>query len=228
MLLQPYYNENMDIFEIGVDEVGRGPMFGRVYCAAVVLPKNNSFKHDLMKDSKKFHSKKKIAETAEYIKKNCISYSIAFEDEKCIDKNNIRNATHMAMHCAIKNINNYNKNSIILVDGRDFKPLTYMDTKEEVIKEVPFVCIEGGDNKFTAIAAASILAKVERDKYISDLCKEYPKLDEYYGLSKNKGYGTAKHLDGIRNYGITVWHRKSFGLCKNATENNINAIPLAV
>ena len=221
MSLQPYYNENTDIIEIGVDEVGRGPMFGRVYCAAVVLPKDDSFKHNLMKDSKKFHSKKKIEEMAEYIKKNCISYSISFEDEKSIDKNNIKNATHMAMHAAIKKINNYYKNSIILVDGRDFKPLTYMDIEEEIIKEVSCVCIEGGDNKFTAIAAASILAKVERDKYICDLCKEHPKLDEYYDLSKNKGYGTAKHLDGIRQHGITHWHRKSFGLCKDAIEINI-------
>jgi ribonuclease HII len=228
MSLQPYYNENTNIMEIGVDEVGRGPMFGRVYCAAVVLPKDNSFRHDLMKDSKKFHSKKKIEEIAEYIKKNCISYSIAYEDEKSIDKNNIKIATHMAMHSAIKNINNYRKDSIILVDGRDFKPLTYMDIEEEIIKEVPCVCIEGGDNKFTAIAAASILAKVERDKYICDLCKEYPKLDEYYELTKNKGYGTAKHMDGIRKYGITCWHRKSFGLCKDATEINITASPLAV
>lgn len=228
MLLKPYYNENSDIIEIGVDEVGRGPMFGRVYCAAVVLPKDNSFRHDLMKDSKKFHSQKKIEEMSEYIKKNCISYSIAYEDEKSIDKNNIRNATHMAMHSAIKNINNYKNNSIILVDGREFKPLIYMDINEEIIKEVSSVCIEGGDNKYSAIAAASILAKVERDKYICDLCKEYPKLDEYYELSKNKGYGTAKHIDGIRKYGITSQHRKSFGLCKDATEININAIPLSI
>ena len=216
MSLQPYYNDDPNIIEIGVDEVGRGPMFGRVYCAAVVLPKNDTFKHELMKDSKKFHSKKKIEEVAQYIKDNCISYSIAYEDEKSIDKNNIKNATHMAMHAAIKNIDNYNKSSLILVDGRDFKPLTYMDIQEEIIKEVSCICIEGGDNKYTAIAAASILAKVERDKYICDLCKEYPKLDEYYDLSKNKGYGTSKHMDGMRKYGITLWHRKSFGLCKDA------------
>ena len=216
MSLKPYYNEKPDIMEIGVDEVGRGPMLGRVYSAAVVLPKDDSFRHDLMKDSKKFHSKKKITEISEYIKKNCISYSISFEDEKSIDKNNIKNATHMAMHNAIKKISNYNKNSIIIVDGRDFKPLTYIDVKEEIIKEVPCICIEGGDNKYTSIAAASILAKVERDNYIYDLCKEYPKLDECYELSKNKGYGTAKHLDGIQKYGITQWHRKSFGLCKES------------
>ena len=222
MSLLPYYNEDIDITEIGVDEVGRGPMFGRVYSAAVILPKNNSFNHALMKDSKKFHSRKKIEATAEYIKKHCISYAIAYEDENSIDKQNIKNATHMAMHNAIKNIENYKNNSIILVDGRDFKPLTYMDNENEIIKEISTICIEGGDNKYTAIAAASILAKVERDNYIYDLCKKYPKLDEYYDLSKNKGYGTAKHLAGIRKFGITLWHRKSFGICKESKVMIIN------
>ena len=216
-------NDNDKIFEIGVDEVGRGPMFGRVYCAAVILPQN--FKHELMKDSKKFHSKKKLEETAKYIKENCIEYTIAFEDEKCIDKENIKNATHAAMHKAIKNLinkmkekKNGTKEYLILVDGHDFKPITYFDNDKELICEIPAVCIVGGDNLYTPIAAASILAKVERDNYIYDLCKQYPKLDEYYDLSKNKGYGTAKHMEGIRQYGVSEWHRKSFGICKEAKE----------
>ena len=224
MTLERCYNENPNIIEIGIDEVGRGPMFGRVYCAAVILPKDNSFKHELMKDSKRFHSKKKLEETAEYIKKNCLKYSIAFEDEKTIDKHNIKNATHMAMHKAIKEIIDYTKNNLILVDGRDFKILTYLDNIENIIKEVSQVCIEGGDNKYTAIAAASILAKVERDNYIYDICKKYPKLDEYYDLSKNKGYGTVKHIHGIHEYGISIWHRKSFGICKESYINSIDSI----
>lgn len=217
MALKSYYNENEEIVEIGIDEVGRGPMFGRVYCAAVILPRNN-YKHETMKDSKKFHSKKKLEQTAEYIKENCISYSIAFEDEEVIDKYNIKNATHMAMHKAIKDLisRNKDKNYLILVDGRDFKPLTYFDNELEVIKEIPSVCIEGGDNLYTSIAAASILAKVERDNYIYNLCKIYPKLDKYYDISKNKGYGTSKHIQGIQQYGITNWHRKTFGLCKDS------------
>ncbi len=128
------------------------------------------------------------------------------------------------MHKAIKEIIDYTKNNLILVDGRDFKILTYLDNIENIIKEVSQVCIEGGDNKYTAIAAASILAKVERDNYIYDICKKYPKLDEYYDLSKNKGYGTAKHIDGIRKYGISQWHRKSFGICKESTVNSIDNI----
>ena len=219
-MLKPCYCDNKKIIEIGVDEVGRGPMFGRVYCAAVILSENN-FKHELMKDSKKFNSRKKLEQTAEYIKENCIAYSIAFEDEDIIDKHNIRNATHMAMHKAIKNIIskdviNKDDDYLVLVDGRDFKPLTYFDKNRESIKEISSVCIEGGDNLYSSIAAASILAKVERDNYIYELCKKYPKLDEYYDLVKNKGYGTAKHMKGIKDYGITYWHRKSFGICKES------------
>jgi ribonuclease HII len=74
--------------------------------------------------------------------------------------------------------------------------------------------IEGGDNKYTSIAAASILAKTERDKYIEELCKENPELVERYDINSNKGYGSKKHMDGIKQYGITKWHRKTFGICK--------------
>lgn len=222
MVLDKFYKADNSIIEIGVDEVGRGPMFGRVYTAAVILPKTDDFKHDLMKDSKKFTSVRKLKETAQYIKENCIAYSITYEDEESIDKNNILNATHISMHKALKNILDNNKNNLILVDGNSFKPLTYFDNESETIKEYENICITGGDNKYTAIAAASILAKVERDQYIEDLCEKYPKLDEYYDLLKNKGYGTKKHLDGIKEYGISKWHRKTFGLCRNSNIININ------
>ena len=222
MVLDKFYKAVNSIIEIGVDEVGRGPMFGRVYTAAVILPKTDDFKHDLMKDSKKFTSVRKLKETAQYIKENCIAYSITYEDEESIDKNNILNATHISMHKALKNILDNNKNNLILVDGNSFKPLTYFDNESETIKEYENICITGGDNKYTAIAAASILAKVERDQYIEDLCEKYPKLDEYYDLLKNKGYGTKKHLDGIKEYGISKWHRKTFGLCRNSNIININ------
>ena len=88
-----------------------------------------------------------------------------------------------------------------------------------MLQQISHILIEGGDNKFCSIAAASILAKVERDKYISDLCKCYKKLDIYYGLESNKGYGTAKHMEGIQKYGISPWHRISYGCCKTANIN---------
>ena len=138
------------------------------------LDPQDNFKHELMKDSKKFSSRKKLEATAEYIKENCISYSIGFEEHDIIDKHNIKMATYMAMHKAIKQLINKDKskNYMILVDGNDFKPLTYFDNNTENIKEIPTTCIVGGDNLYTPIAAASILAKVERDNYIYDLCKK--------------------------------------------------------
>ena len=212
-----------DTYVIGVDEVGRGPLFGRVYAAAVILP-HFGFKHELMKDSKKFTSSKKIKEISDYIKENCIAYSIMYQDEISVDKNNILNATYIAMHQAIKaimnNMNNINNKYLIIVDGNNFKPLTYYDSDSESMKEVDTICVVNGDNTYSAIAAASILAKVERDNYIQELCLEYPKL-EHYGISKNKGYGTKQHMEAIKQYGITQWHRKTFGPCKTATLNDI-------
>tara|TARA_Y100001980_G_C14482584_1_gene260820 strand:- start:333 stop:995 length:663 start_codon:yes stop_codon:yes gene_type:complete len=215
------YFENNNIQEIGVDEVGRGPMFGRVYTAAVVLPKNSDFKYKLMKDSKKFTSQKKIKEVADYIKNNALFYSITFEDENTIDKYNIKEATHISMHNCIKNIPNYNE-SLLLIDGINFKPLLYLDNNN--LKEVNYKCIEKGDNKYCTIAAASILAKVERDKYINELCDNNTFLNTYYDLKNNKGYGTKKHLEGIQKYGITEMHRKTFGICKNKEIINLKIV----
>jgi ribonuclease HII len=211
-------NHNSDNWEIGIDEAGRGPLFGRVYTAAVVLPKDKElFDHSLMKDSKKFTSKKKIEEAYEYIKKNALAYCVCYEDEKSIDSINILQATFKSMHNSIRNIVKEKSQDIkvekLLVDGNNFKPFTYINNGS--INQISHVCIEGGDNKYASIAAASILAKVERDTYIENLCQEHPDLDEKYGIMKNKGYGTRKHIDGIKEHGITEFHRKTYGLCKN-------------
>ena len=229
--LSHFYNEDSNQYEIGIDEAGRGPMFGRVYCAAVILPKNEDFKYEILKDSKKFSSIKKINEVAKYIKNNCLAYNISYVDENIIDKINIRNATHNAMHSAVKNIclnyneilnfdNKYNENIYLLVDGNDFKPYTYINNQNNMLQQINHILIEGGDNKYCSIAAASILAKVARDEYIQKICNCYSKLDEYYQLEKNKGYGTVKHLEGIKKYGISPWHRKTYGCCKDAIINN--------
>ena len=89
-----------------------------------------------------------------------------------------------------------------------------------MIENFKYTCIEGGDNKYSAIAAASILAKVSRDAYIDELCQENPYLVDKYGIDSNKGYGAKKHLDGIRQHGITEWHRKTFGICKEYANEN--------
>jgi len=222
-VLSSYYNDNNDV-EIGVDEAGRGPLFGRLYTGTVVLPKNNSFKHELMCDSKKIKSYKKLEELSNYIKKNAISWSVNYEENDTIDLINIRQSVLKSMQISAKNIlqdMDISNNALILVDGNDFKPLVYYHNNELV--PINYVCIKGGDNTYTAIAAASILAKYERDKYILELCNQYPLLDEYYGLKSNKGYGTKKHLDGIKQHGITKWHRRSYGICKSFdTIININ------
>lgn len=234
IILEKYYSDN-NFDEIGIDEAGRGPLFGRVYSAAVILPKNDDFKFELLKDSKKFTSKKKLLEVYEYIKENAICYSYSWKNEEFIDKNNILASTHTCMHKCIRQIidkmdiiynhnddkKKYNEKYMLLIDGNNFKPYTYFNNYNETIENISHICIEGGDNKYCSIAAASIIAKVERDKYIEELCKNNEKLILYYDLLNNKGYGTKNHLNGIKNYGITNMHRKSFGICKISEINLI-------
>ena len=213
-VLNPMFDADTTIIEIGIDEAGRGPMFGRVYAGIVVLPKDNSFNHSQMKDSKKFHSKKKIEQVADYIKNNAIAWAVEYEDEQTIDNINILQATQSAMHKGLRNVlsklSNINYDKIlILVDGNYFNPFTILNGKT-----IKYKMIEQGDNKYTSIAAASILAKTERDQYIEELCKENPELVERYDINSNKGYGSKKHMDGIKQFGITKWHRKTFGICK--------------
>jgi len=207
-------------YEMGMDEVGRGPMFGRVYAAAAILPKD--FDHSQMKDSKKFHSKKKIVQVAEYIKSHAIAYSIQYEDESVIDSINILQASQSAMHKCVSDIMKttslhnhsfHSKNTLLLVDGNYFNPHTKFNKDTGKIEQIHHKCVEGGDNTYSSIAAASILAKVARDQYIDDLCAEHPELAERYSIDTNKGYGSKKHMDGIKQFGITQWHRKSFGIC---------------
>ena len=227
-LKSSYFDEggNGAFLEIGVDEAGRGPMFGRVYVSAVVLPQESSlFDFSKVKDSKKFHSEKKIKEAAEYIKTHAVSWSVKFAEHGTIDVLNIRRATIQTMHEAIREVcddiqsQGKNKNGeefYLLIDGNDFIPMLHphaVDDKQS--KHLHHSTIEGGDNAYASIAAASILAKVSRDEYIMDLCKEHPELQEKYDLENNKGYGTKKHMDRIKQHGISEWHRRSFGICKN-------------
>ncbi len=225
-MIKPFYLEDSTSIEMGIDEVGRGPMFGRVYAGAVVLPKTG-FDYSLMKDSKKFSSKKKLDAAAKYIKENALYWSTGWEDEKTIDKINIRQASFQAMHKSITTILNQmeaakfskKEDVFLLVDGNAFKPYTIF--KNDTLFAYKHECVIGGDNEYASIAAASILAKVERDRYIIDLCDKYPILSERYALDGNKGYGAKRHMDGIREHGITQWHRKTFGICKNSKINII-------
>lgn len=215
--------------QIGVDEAGRGPLFGRVYAAAVVLPKDDSFRHGDMKDSKRFHSKKKIRQVAQYIREHPgVKFSVQFVEPDVIDVINIRQAVFRAMHAAIRAVLppvvGGGDPPLLLIDGNDFAPYSYLcpaaEDNETRWKTLPHVTVEQGDNQFTCIAAASILAKVAHDDYIADLCVQHPELVHRYSLDRNVGYGTRQHLEGIAKYGISPWHRKSFARCKDQPESD--------
>jgi len=207
--MQNYMNEGE--LEVGLDEAGRGPMFGRVYVAAVIIPQDDSYEHSLMRDSKKLSEKKRLY-AFDYIKENAIDWVVEYKDEKYIDKHNIFASNYTAMHEAVNKL--LVKPDHLLVDGNYFKPCMYNDDDY-----ISYTTVVKGDNKYTPIAAASILAKVSRDKYIEEMCEKYPLLDEYYDIKSNKGYGSKRHMEGIKKYGISPWHRKSFGICATSKIN---------
>lgn len=230
-LLTRFYDETIP-FELSIDEAGRGCLFGRVYIACVVLPKDPSlFDGKDIKDSKKFSSKKKLNEVANYIKDHALAWHVAYEEPKVVDEINILQAVMHGMHnCIRETIIKVNTNTgtthnfedfMAVIDGNYFTPFRSYDDEKQCIVEMPAETIEQGDGKYMAIAAASILAKTARDNHVLELCAKHPILDEHYSLSKNMGYGTKAHLDGIREHGITQWHRRTFGLCKVAPIANI-------
>jgi len=206
--MKPYQNKN--ILEIGIDEAGRGTLIGRVYIAGVILPYNIEELCEeediIIKDSKKM-SKKRREQTKAFIEKVAIDYSIIYKDNEYIDKYNIFQSTMRGMHEVVNNI--IIKPEKILVDGDHFN--IYRDNHGELI---PHECVISGYNTYMSIAAASILAKTYKDKHIEDLVNEFPDLNKY-DLLNNSGYGTLNHIEAIKIYGISSFHRKTFGICKN-------------
>lgn len=177
-------------FVAGVDEAGRGPLAGPVFAACVILPDDCII--DGINDSKKL-SEKKREQLFEEITQKAIAYSIASIDEKTIDEINILNATHMAMNKAVYEMSV--KPDYVLIDGNSIKNMT-----------TPHETIVKGDAKSISIAAASILAKVSRDRFICEIADKYPE----YEFKKHKGYGTKVHTDALKKYGPCEIHRKSF------------------
>ena len=174
----------------GVDEVGRGSLIGPVYAAAVIL--NKSINKKLLKDSKSL-SKKKREELYSYIKKNSI-WAIGQSSVKEIEKLNILNASLLAMKRAILKLTK--KPSLVLIDGNRLPDL----------KNYKLEYVIRGDQKIPSISAASIIAKVSRDRFITTLSKQF----NNYGWDTNSGYGTKEHLRAIKKFGITEYHRKTF------------------
>jgi len=215
LLLERFYN-NENTYEIAIDEVGRGCLFGRVYIACVILPKDPElFSGQDIKDSKKFSSKKKLFEVAEYIKSHAYAWHVTWVDEKTIDEINILQSTMRGMHHCIreimtktKQINTDTKNTdfMAVIDGNYFNPYRIFDDESQSIYELPFITIEQGDAKYMSIAAASILAKTHRDEFVLAMHQEFP----HYEWNKNKTYGTAAHRSAIERFGLCKFHRKSF------------------
>lgn len=174
----------------GVDEAGRGPLAGPVYAAAVILPENICIPG--INDSKKL-SEKKREELFSVITEVALAYAICSVDAETIDRINILNATFQAMNGAVAGLEI--RPDFVLIDGNRISGM-----------EIPHETVVKGDAKSMSIAAASILAKVSRDRYITEMAKKYPA----YGFEKHKGYGTKAHTDAILEHGPCPIHRKTF------------------
>ena len=175
----------------GVDEVGRGCLAGPVVAAAVIFQKS---KNNYGINDSKILTEKKRNELFELIKDHSISISVGFSDNQFIDKYNILNSTFHAMHIAINNLSH--KPDHVLIDGNRYKS-----------DGISFTTIINGDAKSISIAAASIIAKVARDKWMCEIAdNEYPE----YGFAKHKGYGTKYHFEMIDKFGVCEIHRRSF------------------
>lgn len=181
------------MFYAGVDEAGRGTLIGRVYAAVVIW--NNEIKHEWLKDSKKL-TKNQRSFMKDFILEHMIDYGIGYAEHNEIDSMNISNATVLAMHRALDQLNL--DVDMIFVDGNYFKK--YKNNKH--------LCVVGGDDTYPCISAASILAKTYHDEYIQQLTVDNNL--QKYDLLNNMGYGTKKHFEAIKQYGISKFHRKSF------------------
>ena len=181
---------------VGVDEAGKGCILGPVYAAAVIW--DDSIEHRYLKDSKKL-SKQQRSNMFDFVVENAIDYGIGFSTNEEIDSIGIHNANMNAMHKAIKALDlDFDH---IHVDGNVFKSY----------ENKPYTCIVGGDSKYKSISAASILAKVSHDTHIMSIFNNDSSLQKY-SLETNMGYGTANHIEAVKTYGRTVYHRYSFKL----------------
>lgn len=196
------YKED-DTVEVGLDEAGRGCLFGRLYVGAVIFSNDidDMFDHGSaladIKDSKLL-SKRKRAILYDYVKECALDSAVAYADVDEIDRLNILRADLATMHRALDSL--IVPVERILVDGDHWTP--YKDTEGYAIVD--------GDAQYLAIAAAGILAKVSRDRWVESVVAAHPEYDEMYGLGSNMGYGTEVHMKGIVKYGVTSEHRRSF------------------
>ncbi len=190
-----------NLIEAGCDEAGRGSLAGPVVAAAVILPRN--FRHPVLNDSKQLSAGTRERLRIE-ITETAVAWKVAFVDNNEIDEMNILRASVKAMHLALDGLDK--TPGFILVDGNSFYQY----------KKINHQCVVKGDSIYFSIAAASVLAKTFRDEYMIKIHEEFPE----YGWNSNKGYGTARHREALKKYGITPYHRKSFTLID--TQMNLN------
>jgi ribonuclease HII len=188
-----------DLIEAGCDEVGRGCLAGPVVAAAVILPKK--YRQKKLNDSKQLTAEERL-ELREIVLRDALAWAVAEVSSGEIDSINILNASFKAMHLALDQLQT--RPQMLLIDGNRFKP--YQD--------LPFECIVKGDGAYLSIAAASVLAKTYRDELMQKLAGTYPN----YGWTTNVGYPTLEHREGIKQFGITPYHRKSFTLLPQQLE----------
>lgn len=202
--MENFYSKN-EILEAGLDEAGRGCLAGPVFAAAVIWPRelDIDIEHPKLNDSKKL-TKKKRTFLRQYIEENAIDFAVASCNSTEIDEINILKASHLAMHRCIDKLNI--EPELLLVDGNLFT--RYLKKNGDIIEHI---CIIKGDGKFSSISAASILAKTYHDDFIENLLDKEPELEKY-GWRTNMSYGTQKHMDAIKKYGLTKYHRKSFNI----------------
>jgi ribonuclease HII len=192
ILLKHSHTGNPQTIEVGVDEAGRGALAGPVTVAACIMP--YGFQHELIKDSKILKEDERVA-ARQLVLDNCLAYSIQHIDVDQIENTNILKATLEGMRRALEATAKKHDFDFVLIDGDQFHGF---DGK-------PFETVVGGDNIYTSIAAASILAKTERDNYMRNL-----EGGNVYGWGSNKGYGTKQHITAIKESGATEHHRDSF------------------
>ena len=196
------------LVEVGLDEAGRGSLWGRLYVGAVIMSPedeayfDNGITLQKITDSKKLTSRRR-AILADFIRENAIEAVVEWSEPAEIDSLNILHADMAAMHRALGSLETPFQR--ILVDGDYWKPYVDCDGIE-----VEAHTVVEGDASYLAIAAASIMAKEAHDEWVRSVVAERPELDERYGLSSNVGYGTAKHIEGLRRWGADSLHRQSF------------------
>ena len=193
ILLKHSHSGNPNVIEIGVDEAGRGALSGPVTVAACIMP--FGFQHELIKDSKLLSEPQRV-DARRMVLDNALAWSVVHIPVEEIESTNILKATLNGMKQCLDEVATKHKFDFILVDGDQFHGY----------EGVPFETVIGGDNTYISIAAASILAKTERDLLMKDLNAQYPA----YGWGSNKGYGTKQHRDAIVSEGATPHHRNSF------------------